>query len=107
MRYLKAGLRLVPCVAGLGRKCAHALIKHGVMESLCRLLVADKMASTLKLLSLRAIDSLVNHPQGMERFLGWEGHTPDHTPYQQVLALQLSNPVGFQSVMCMNRKRIC
>jgi hypothetical protein len=42
------------------------------MEKLCGLLVADSMASTLKLLSLRALDSLLNYPQGMERFLGWD-----------------------------------
>ena len=29
------------------------------------------MASTLKLLVLQAMDSLLDYPQGMERFLGW------------------------------------
>lgn len=42
------------------------------MEKLCGLLVADNMAPTLKLLSLRALDSLVNYPQGVEKFLGWD-----------------------------------
>ena len=35
------------------------------------LLEANQMASTLKLLVLRAMDSLLDYPQGMERFLGW------------------------------------
>lgn len=65
-------MRLVPSISGLGRKCANALIKHGVMEKLCELLLADVMAATLKLLALRALDSLLNYPQGMERFLGWD-----------------------------------
>ena len=62
---------MVPSIAALGRKCAHALIKHGVMEKLCELLVAKHMASPLKLLSLKAVDSLLDFPQGIERFLGW------------------------------------
>lgn len=72
VRHLKAGLKLVTSIAGLGRKCANALIKHGVMEKLSELLVTENMASSLKLLTLRALDSLLNYPQGMERFLGWD-----------------------------------
>ena len=64
-------MRLVPSIAALGRKCANVLIKHGVMEKLCDILMEERMASTLKLLSLRAVDSLLDYPQGMERFLGW------------------------------------
>ena len=71
IRHLKAGLRLVPSIASLGRKCASSLVKHGVMEKLCDLVMAENVASTLKLLSLRAVDSLLDYPQGMERFLGW------------------------------------
>ena len=62
---------MVPSIAALGRKCAHALIKHGVIEKLCELLVVRHMASPLKLLSLKAMDSLLDFPQGIERFLGW------------------------------------
>ena len=65
-------MRLVPCVASLGRKCTNALVKRGVMERLCDVLLAETMTSTLKLLSLRALDSLLNYPQGMERFFGWD-----------------------------------
>ena len=71
IRHLKAGIRMVPSIAALGRKCAHALIKHGVIEKLCELLVVKHMASPLKLLSLKAMDSLLDFPQGIERFLGW------------------------------------
>ena len=65
-------MRLVSSIARLGRKCASALIKHDVMERLCDLLMAENMSSTLKLLSLRALDGLLNYPQGVERFLGWD-----------------------------------
>ena len=71
IRHLKAGIRMVPSIAALGRKCAHALIKHGVIEKLCELLIVKYMASPLKLLSLKAMDSLLDFPQGIERFLGW------------------------------------
>ena len=64
---------MVPCVASLGRKCAHAFIKHGILEKLCQLLVSDHMASSLKLMALRAVDSLVDYPQGMERLFRWNG----------------------------------
>ena len=73
VRSLKAGLRMVPTVASLGRKCAHAFIKHGVMRRLCLLLLADHMATSLKLMALRALDSLADYPQGMEQLLGWSG----------------------------------
>ena len=71
IRYLKAGLRLVLAIASLGHKCSSALVKHGGMEKLYELLEADQMASTLKLLVLRAMDSLLDYPQGMEMFFGW------------------------------------
>ena len=64
---------MVPTVASLGRKCAHAFIKHGVVERLCQLLLADHMATSLKLMALRALDSLADYPQGMEQLLGWSG----------------------------------
>jgi len=71
VRFLKVGLRLVSAIAALGRKFASVLLKHSVMEKLCELLLTQQMASTLKLLALRALDSLLNYPQGMEWFLGW------------------------------------
>lgn len=71
VRYLKAGLRLVPAIGSLGRKCASVLVKHGVIEKVCELLLAPIMASTIRLLALHALDCLLDYPQGMERFLGW------------------------------------
>ncbi len=32
---------------------------------------AEDMASSMKLLAVRAIDSLLDYPQGVESFLGW------------------------------------
>ena len=81
IRSLKAGLRMVPTVASLGRKCAHAFIKHGVMERLCQLLLADHMATSLKLMALKALDSLADYPQGMEQLLGWSGLVSVYTVY--------------------------
>ena len=43
------------------------------MEELVELVSAEHMASSMKLLAIRAIDSLLDYPQGVERFLGWSG----------------------------------
>ena len=50
-----------------------SLQKHGVLEELCQLVLAEHMASSLKLLAIRAMDSVMDYPQGIERFLGWSG----------------------------------
>jgi len=47
------------------------LIDHGVQERLMGLLKTDYMASSLKLLILRALDATTNCPAAMENFLGW------------------------------------
>ncbi|XP_064393290.1 protein virilizer homolog isoform X2 [Halichondria panicea] len=93
IRSLKAGLRMVTSVASLGRKCAHAFIKHGVIDRLSYLLLADSMASSLKLMALRALDNLIDYPQGMEQLLGWSSSEFEgDTTYQLLLQLALTKP---------------
>ena len=98
VRSLKAGLRLVSGVAALGRKCANAFIKHGVIDRLTALLVADTMASSLKLLALKALDGLTDYPQGMEQLLGWSTGTEScDSGYQTLLQLAFTKPVSVYS----------
>ncbi len=85
---------MVTSVASLGRKCAHAFIKHGVIDRLSHLLLADTMASSLKLLALRALDNLTDYPQGMEQLLGWSSEFEGDTTYQLLLQLALCKPVS-------------
>lgn len=80
------------------------LQKHNVMEELCDIALTDPMASTIKLQALHAIDSLLDYPQGLERFLGWNKRSSSSGPgpmtstaYQHMLNLVLSQPV---SVYC-------
>ncbi len=40
-------------------------------EELVELVMAEHMATSMKLLAVRAIDSLLDYPQGIESFLGW------------------------------------
>ena len=82
---------------------SHTLQKHNVLEELCYIALAENMASTVKLQALRALDSLLEYPQGLERFLGWSTRTSTSSslsfgsqpisPYQQILSLVLSQPV--------------
>ena len=86
---------MVTSVASLGRKCAHAFIKHGVIDRLSYLLLADSMASSLKLMALRALDNLIDYPQGMEQLLGWSSSEFEgDTTYQLLLQLALTKPVS-------------
>ena len=154
IRQLKAGLRMVPSIAALGRRCTHMLVvsthtyacthtrththarthahtharthahtqtekhptslqclllllspspqKHNVMEELCDIALSDPMVSTIKLHSLRALDSLLDYPQGLERFIGWSKSISTSsvivaplppTPYQHMINFVLSQPV--------------
>lgn len=47
------------------------LVDNNVQERLLLLLKTEHMASSLKLLILRALDSTTNCSAGMENFLGW------------------------------------
>ena len=68
------------------------------MEELCDIVLTDPMASTVKLHALRAIDSLLDYPQGLERFLGWSkpSSVPPLPPtaYQHMLSLLINQPVS-------------
>ena len=76
--------------------------KHNVIEELCDIALSDPMVSTIKLHALRSMDTLLDYPQGLERFLGWSKSVSSSsslvaplppTPYQHMINLVLSQPV--------------
>eukprot|EP00731_Ephydatia_muelleri_P026956 Em0018g1056a len=90
IRYLKAGLKLVQTLAGLGQYYTYTLVKHGVMELLCTMLGTSHMASSVKLSVLKCLDTMTDYPQGIERFVGWNlrsGSQRSLIPYQCILNL--------------------
>ena len=56
------------------------LVENGVQERLMSLLQTEHMASSLKLLILRALDATSNIAAGMENFLGWNGQVRVQVP---------------------------
>ena len=48
------------------------LVENNVQERLMTLLKTEHMASSLKLLILRALDATTNCSAGMENFVGWQ-----------------------------------
>ncbi|XP_066019327.1 protein virilizer homolog isoform X2 [Pocillopora verrucosa] len=72
IRLLKAGLKLVGAMCSCGSEVSSFLIEAGVQESLGKLLTTEHMSSSMKLLTLQAIDNTTDSYIGMEHFLGWD-----------------------------------
>ncbi|XP_070574528.1 protein virilizer homolog [Ptychodera flava] len=93
IRQLKAGMKLTSALCACGPSVASVLIKAKIQEKLCTLLFAEHMASSLKLVTLQALDSCTNSSEGMEEFLGnqdKENHQAS-SGYQKALKLMLSD----------------
>ena len=72
------------------------------MERLCELISVPSsyMPSSIKLMCVHFMNSLLNYPQFMEKFLGWDAESCDghvieekETPYRRMLEVLLSNQV--------------
>ena len=74
MRLLKAGLKLATGLAGCGDVASHALTEAGVAHQVLTLLFDDHMAYSLKLLELRALDTLLESYSGLKRFCNGMPH---------------------------------
>ncbi|XP_068721343.1 protein virilizer homolog isoform X6 [Montipora capricornis] len=72
IRLIKAGLKLVGAMCSCGTEISSVLIKAGVQEALGKLLITEHMSSSMKLLTLQAIDNTTDCYVGMEHFLQWE-----------------------------------
>ncbi|XP_022083896.1 protein virilizer homolog [Acanthaster planci] len=95
MRQLKAGMRLSSALCDCGQRVAVKLLELGVLDALMSLLFGDHVASSLKLMALKALDSATNWREGIQRFLGpcppvdGLGNAP-RTYYQRLVKLLLS-----------------
>uniref|UniRef100_A0A3P9JLQ4 Vir like m6A methyltransferase associated n=1 Tax=Oryzias latipes TaxID=8090 RepID=A0A3P9JLQ4_ORYLA len=86
LRQLKAGAKLVSCLAG----CPHGLtilLREGTLKVLLELLHADHVSSTLKLSILRTLDGLISCPAGVEAFL--HAGDSEKSGYQRLVQLFL------------------
>ncbi|XP_067052413.1 protein virilizer homolog isoform X1 [Acropora muricata] len=72
IRLIKAGLKLVGALCSCGTEIASVLIEAGVQEALGKLLMMEHMSSSMKQLTLQAIDNMTDFYAGMEHFLGWD-----------------------------------
>ena len=93
IRQLKAGIRLFVTLIECGGEVADHLLAADVLEMLCKLLVVEGLASSIKILVLRAIDVALDFPSGMEHFLGWSssGGRSIDTCYQSLVTFMLLN----------------
>uniref|UniRef100_UPI00358F68B1 protein virilizer homolog isoform X3 n=1 Tax=Myxine glutinosa TaxID=7769 RepID=UPI00358F68B1 len=88
MRLLKAGLKLATGLAGCGDVASHALTEAGVAHQVLTLLFDEHMASSLKLLALRALDTLLESAEGMRDF--FEIHGAFGSGYSNLLEFLLA-----------------
>ena len=91
VRQLKAGAKLASALAECGSRAAAALLEGGVAGRLLELLFAEHVSSSLKLNTLRSLDSLIGMSEGMEAFLG-PAPTPEgaeKSAYQRLVELIL------------------
>lgn len=70
LRQLKAGTKLACALADCGGEVVSALLERGVLTTLLDMLFAEHVSSALKLNALRALNSVVDQPQGMRTLLG-------------------------------------
>lgn len=70
LRQLKAGAKLACALADCGGEVVRALLAHGVLPTLLEMLFAEHVSSALKLNALRALNAVIDQPQGMEVLLG-------------------------------------
>lgn len=70
LRQLKAGAKLACALADCGGEVVSALLERGVLTTLLDMLFAEHVSSALKLNALRALNAVVDQPQGMKTLLG-------------------------------------
>ncbi|XP_067887684.1 protein virilizer homolog isoform X3 [Heterodontus francisci] len=91
VRQLKAGTKLVSSLAECGSEGVSALSEAGIIEKLFVLLFAEHMSSSLKLNTLKALDSVVSVTEGMEKFLNNKTEEQEKSGYQRLVELILTD----------------
>ncbi|XP_075682023.1 protein virilizer homolog isoform X2 [Rhinoderma darwinii] len=88
VRQLKAGTKLVSCLAECGTRGMESLLKTDVIAKLYELLFAEHVSSSLKLNAFKSLDGIISTTEGMDAFL----KNPDSqgkSGYQRLLELML------------------
>ncbi|XP_072324145.1 protein virilizer homolog isoform X1 [Scyliorhinus torazame] len=91
VRQLKAGTKLVSSLAECGSEGVSALSDAGIIDKLFVLLFAEHMSSSLKLNTLKALDSVVSVTEGMEKFLNNKTEEQEKSGYQRLVELILTD----------------
>ncbi|XP_051878649.1 protein virilizer homolog isoform X1 [Pristis pectinata] len=91
VRQLKAGTKLVSSLAECGSEGVSALSEAGIIDRLFVLLFAEHMSSSLKLNTLKALDSVVSITEGMEEFLNTKVEEQGKSGYQRLMELILTD----------------
>ncbi|KAJ8394573.1 hypothetical protein AAFF_G00043760 [Aldrovandia affinis] len=89
VRQLKAGAKLVSALTECGTRAAGALLEGGAVGRLLELLFAEHVSSSLKLNTLRSLDSLISMSEGMEAFLDEALEGREKSAYQRLVELIL------------------
>ncbi|KAM4688810.1 protein virilizer homolog isoform 2-T2 [Discoglossus pictus] len=89
VRQLKAGTKLVSCLAECGTQAVESLLNGDVIGKLYNLLFAEHVSSPLKLNAFKSLDSLISTTEGMEAFLRSPSTPEGKSGYQKFLELIL------------------
>ncbi|KAJ8041906.1 Protein virilizer-like [Holothuria leucospilota] len=89
IRQLKAGMKLTSCLCSCGETVVEKLVERDIFAKLFSLLFEAHMASSLKLMILKALDSSTNWQIGLEKFLT-EAEGQQKNGYQKLLKFLLT-----------------
>ncbi|RXM27031.1 Protein virilizer-like [Acipenser ruthenus] len=89
VRQLKAGTKLASSLAECGSQAVVALVESGIINRLFELLFAEHVSSSLKLNTLKSLDSLISISEGMEAFLNCPLEGQERSGYQKLVDLIL------------------
>ncbi|XP_007886132.1 protein virilizer homolog isoform X2 [Callorhinchus milii] len=91
VRQLKAGTKLVSSLAECGSEGVSALLEAGIFDRLFVLMFAEHMSSSLKLNTLKALDSIISVTEGMATFLKAKTVGEEKSGYQRLVEFILTD----------------
>ncbi|XP_069050908.1 protein virilizer homolog isoform X2 [Lepisosteus oculatus] len=89
VRQLKAGSKLASSLVECGTQAVLALLEGKIISRLFELLFAEHVSSSLKLNTLKSLDSLISVSEGMEAFLSSTLEGQDKSGYPKLVELIL------------------
>ncbi|XP_039592310.1 protein virilizer homolog isoform X1 [Polypterus senegalus] len=89
VRQLKAGTKLASSLAECDSHTVLALLESGITSKLFELLFAEHVSSSLKLNTLKSLDSVISFSEGMQAFLNVAINGKEKNGYQNLVELIL------------------